>query len=73
MPAPRSKKHERLSRVRQLFDIRSNQEKFISWHPEKYGFDRATYTAVVVVMRGGKTEVHPARSSEEAHRIYRIY
>jgi hypothetical protein len=70
MPSPGTQKHETLSRIRHLFNSASGQEKFISWHPDRYGFDGATYAAVVVVVRDRKTEVRPARTYDEARRIY---
>jgi len=72
MPASRENKPEKLSRVRQLIHRSGNGEKFISWHPEEFGFDSKTYVAVVVVSKDGKTELHPARRSDEAQRIYRV-
>ena len=60
-----------ISRVRQLFEEKPRAEKFISWHPERYGFDRATYCAVVVVNDGGETRVYPARYPDTAQRIFK--
>jgi len=71
MPSSGVQRHETLSRIRHLFNPTSDQEKFISWHPDRYGFDRATYAAIVVIVRDGKTEVRPARTYDEARRIYR--
>jgi hypothetical protein len=72
VPFPPSPEQRKFSRVRRLLNRSSNrQEKFISWHPDRYGFDRGTYAAVVVVTKEGKEEVHPARSYDEARHIYR--
>ena len=45
---------------------------FISWRPEEYGYDRRTYAAVVVISKGQKKDVYPARNSDEAMRLLRV-
>ena len=45
-------------------------EKFISSHPEHYGYDDEKYAAVAVVEKNGKiVEVHPTTNYEAAVKI----
>ena len=48
---------------------RGRSQKFISTHPEHYGYDPEKYSAAVVVERNGKTEVFPTTNYPAAERI----
>ncbi len=72
MPSSEMKKHETLSKMRARLKRASDGEKFISWHPDQFGFDKGTYAAVVVTTMDGQRKVYPARTSNEAKRIYSV-